>query len=281
MKRLLLLLIFCSLTLKGFTFNAGDLFIKNSRFWQNQVSLNIFERDLISSGIIFNLTEHKDRNDQIYAFYIPFVLKLSILDLTINPFWYPDTNNAQAYGGSVKIESLIRKDEINNTYVKGYLQVAFANQKANIVRNLAPVNKENFKQFAFEGGLNLNLANLYNFNLNGNMFTYPDEVKNISYFGGIMNQSDLADLGTIDYVLNFPEFSAGGSITWLSTENSTKTSISYKYINYENNLIAHSVMLKTIIPISEKLITTLIYNHIFATHNTNKDLFGIGFNYLF
>ena len=96
-----------------------------------------------------------------------------------------------------------------------------------------------------------------------------------------MNQSDIADLGTIDYVLNFPEFSAGGSITWISAENTTKTSISYKYINYENNLIAHSVMFRTIIPLTENLITTLIYNHIFATHHTNKDIFGIGLNYLF
>lgn len=281
MKKLILLFIFCGLALKGFAFSAGDLFIKNSRFWQNQLSLDIIGQDLISAGLIFNLTEHKDRKDQIYAFYAPFMLRFPMLDLTINPFWYPDTNKAQAFGGSIKINGLIKSDEINNTYVRGYLQAAFANQKADIVRGAIPKNKENFKQFAFEGGLDLNLANLYNFNLNGNIFTYPDDEKNVSYFGGIMNQNDLADLGTIDYVLNFPKFSTGGSITWMSTENTTKTSVSYKYINYENNLIAHSVMLKTIIPVSENLITTLIYNHIFASHHSNKDLFGIGFNYLF
>ena len=281
MKRFLLLFIFCSLALKSFAFSAGDLFIKNSRFWQNQFALDILGESLISSGFIFNLTDYKDKDDKIYAFYAPFIFRFPVFDLTINPFWYPETNDAQAFGGSVQIEGLLRNDEINSTYVKGYLQAAFANQKADIIRGITPRSKENFKQFAFEGGLNFNLANLYNFNLNGNVFTYPDDVKNISYFGGVMNQNDIANLGTIDYVLNFPEFSAGGSITWMSTENTTRTSISYKYINYEDNLIAHSLMLQTIIPISQKLMATLIYNHIFESHHTNRDLFGIGFNYLF
>ena len=96
-----------------------------------------------------------------------------------------------------------------------------------------------------------------------------------------MNQNEMADLGTIDYVLNLPHFSAGGGITWISPENNTKTFLSYKYINYEQNLIAHSLMLKTIIPISQNLLATLIYNHVFERHHTNKDLFGVGLNYLF
>ena len=281
MKKLLLLFIFCSLALKSFAFSAGDLFIKNSRFWQNQFSLDILGESLISSGLIVNLTDYKDRDDKIYAFYIPFIFRFPVFDVTINPFWYPQANNAQAFGGSIQLEGILRNDEINNTYVKGYLQAAFANQKADIIRGINPKSKENFKQFAFEGGLNFNLANLYNFNLNGNIFTYPDNVKNISYFGGIMNQNDIANLGTIDYVLNFPEFSAGGSITWMSAENTTRTSISYKYINYEDNLITHSLMLQTIIPVSKQLMATLIYNHIFESHHNNRDLFGIGFNYLF
>ena len=171
------------------------------------------------------------------------MLDFSLLSLTLEPFLYPDSNHANAYGGSVKLEGLLRSDDISGIYAGGYLKAAFANQKANIARGAAPQNKENFKQWAFEGGLNFNFANLYNFNFSGNIFTYPDRVKDITFFGGIMNQNELADLGTIDYVLNFPQFSAGGSIVWISSENNTKTSLGYKYINYENNLVAHSVML--------------------------------------
>ena len=281
MKKLFLFLIFCGLTLQSFTLSVGDLFIQNSRFWQNKFSLDLLGQSDISAGFTFDVTEHKDRKDNIYAFHIPFMLNFSMLDVIADPFWYPNTNNASAYGGSIKLQGLLRSDEINATYVKGYLKAAYANQNINIARGLSPQNKENFKQFAFDGGLDFNLANLYVFSLNGNVFSYSDKVENITYFGGIMNQSELADLGTIDYVLNLPEFSVGGVITWISNENNTKTSLSYKYINYKNNLINHSLMLKTLIPISEKLIATLIYNHIFETHHKNQDLFGIGLNYLF
>ena len=280
MKKLLCLFIFCNLVLTARAFSVGDLFIKNSRFWQNQVSVDMFEKDLISAGVIFDLTEHKDRKNHIYAFHFPFMFSFPELDLTVNPFWYPNSNDAAAYGGSVKLSGLLRSDDVNNIYANGYLQAAFANQKTNISRG-GPQNKENFKQWAFESGLDFNFANLYNFNINGNIFSYPDKVKDITSFGGIMNQNELADLGTIDYILNFPQFSVGGGITWMSTENSTKTSVSYKYINYEQGLIAHSLMLRTIIPVTENLVTTLIYNHVFEKHQRNKDLFGIGLNYLF
>lgn len=279
MKKLFLLCIFYSLALQSFAFSAGDLFIKNSHFWQNKLSLDILGQGNISAGLTFDLTDHKDIKDNIYAFHMPFMLKFLMLDLTIDPFWYPQSNDAKAYGGSIKLQSFIRNDDISMNYVRGYLKAAFANQKANITRSTQ--NKENFKQFAFEGGFDFNLANLYVFNINGNVFSYPDKVKNITSFGGIMNQNDLADLGTIDYVLNFPEFSVGGGITWISNENNTRTNFSYKYINYEHNLINHSLMLQTLIPVSEKLIATLIYNHIFETHHKNKDLFGVGLNYLF
>ena len=281
MKKLLYFFIFCNLILPAFSFSAGDLFIYNSRFWQNEISLNFTEQGPVSAGLTFDLTDHKDIKDKIYALHLPFMFNFSALDLTVEPFWYPDSSHAQAYGGSVAIQGLLRSDDINNIYANGYLKAAYANQKANIIRGALPQNKENFKQWAFEGGLNFNFANLYNFNVNGNVFTYPDKVKDISYFSGIMNQNELADLGTIDYVLNFPEFSVGGGITWISADNNTKTLLSYKYINYEQNLISHSVMLKTMVPVTQNLIATLIYNHLFETHHKNKDLFGIGLNYLF
>lgn len=281
MKKLFLLVIFCSLTLSTFAFSIGDLFIYNSRFWQNKISLDLFGQSTFSAGATFTLTEHENIDDKIYAFHLPLMLKLSIFDLVFEPFIYPDvSNDAEAYGGSLTLNTLIKSDDISLIYVNGYLKASLAKQKANIARGGTP-QKENFKQFAFETGLNFNLANLYNFNINGNMFSYPDTVKDISYFGGIMNQNDLADLGTIDYVLNLPNFSVGGGITWLSPENNTKTSLRYKYINYEHNLIAHSIILQTVIPISENLMTTLIYNHVIESHHVNKDLFGVGLNYLF
>ena len=66
----------------------------------------------------------------------------------------------------------------------------------------------------------------------------------------------------------------------MSSENNTQTLLSYKYVNYEQNLISHSVMFKTMIPVTQNMVATLIYNHLFE-RKRNKDLFGIGLNYLF
>ena len=146
MKKLLLFFIFCSISLQSFAFSAGDFFIQNSRFWQNKFSLDILGRSDISAGFTFDMTGHKDIKDNIYAFHVPFMLQFPMIDLTLNPFWYPSTNNSDAYGGSIKLQGLIRDDEISMTSVRGYLNAAFSNQNTNISRGLAPQNKENFKK---------------------------------------------------------------------------------------------------------------------------------------
>ncbi|MCR5505351.1 MAG: hypothetical protein K6E94_07425 [Elusimicrobiaceae bacterium] len=282
MKKFLIFCFLCSLTLTSFALSVGDTFIKYSRFWQNQLTLNILSDGISALGVDFDLTDHRDREGKIYAFRVPFTFKFHLFDLSLEPFFYPNTNNdAWAYGGSITIKGLLRDNEIDNTSSLGYLKASFANQKMNILRTTAPLHKENFRQFAFEGGLNLNFSNLFVFDLSGNIFNYPDNVKNVVAFNGIMNQSEMGNLGTIDYVLALPDFSVGGGITWLSAENNAKSFISYRYISYEEDLTAHSVMVNTMIPVSENVIVALTYNHLFETHRTNRDLFGVGINYLF
>lgn len=281
MKKFLYFCLFCSLGLSSFAFSVGDFFIKNSRFWQNRFSLDILSGSDVLAGMEFDLVSHKHVENKIYAFRVPLMLKFNMVDFTLEPFFYPNTNNdASAYGGKFIIKGVIRDDQINNNSSYGYLKTAYANQSANVER-LGVVNKEHFRQFVFEGGLNFNFGGLYNFDIGGNIYNYPDNARNVGAFGGIMNQSEIGNLGTLDYVLALPRFAAGGGITWLSTENNAKSSVSYRYIGYEQNLTAHSVMIKTTVPLDDKMLITLIYNHLFETHRTNRDLFGFGFNYLF
>ena len=281
MKKLLCFCLFCSLSLSSFAFSIGDFFIKNSRFWQNRVSLDILSGSDFLAGLEFDLTSHRDVENKIYAFRAPLMLKFDMIDFTLEPFFYPNTDNdASAYGGKFTVKGVIRDDEIHNNSSYGYLKVAYAVQSANVER-LGLIKKEDFRQIVFEGGLNFNFGNLYNFDLGGNIFNYPDNAKEVGTFGGIMNQAEVGNLGTIDYVLALTRFSVGGGITWLSTENNAKSSISYRYIGYEQDLTAHSVMIKTTVPIDDNVLISLIYNHLFETHRTNRDLFGAGINYLF
>jgi len=281
MKKLLFVLLFCSLTVSSFALGAGDFFIKNSRFWQNQFYAEFLKTDFLAADLSFDIIEHKQVKNHIYAFRVPLMFKVYMFDFTLLPFLYPDIHNeASAYGGSFKVSLPLREDTISDIYSSGYLKFSYANQKANITRLTTA--KENFKQTVFEGGLSINYANLYKFDISGNIFSYPDGVKDIAAFGGIMNQREVAELGTIDYIIsNFPRFSAGGGVTWVSAENNTKTTFSYKYIDFEQKLKTHSLMIQTNIPMGEKLILGLVYNHLFETHKTNRDLFGLGLNYLF
>ena len=282
MKKFLVFCLFCGLVSSSFAISVGDTFIKNSRFWQNKFSLNFFSGDTALAGLEFDFTEHRDIEEHILAFRAPFMLNFPLVDFVFEPFFYPNTNNdTWAYGGSVTIKGILRDNEITNTSSLGYLKASFANQSANITRTVSPLNKENFRQLTFEGGLNLNFSNLFVFDLGGNIFNYPDNVDNVITFNGVMNQQEMGNLGTIDYVLALPRFSAGGGITWLSSENNAKSFISYRYIGYEQNLTTHSVMVNTMIPVDNNVIVTLTYNHLFETHKTNRDLFGVGINYLF
>lgn len=281
MKRFLFFCLFCSLSLSSFAFSVGDFFFKNSRFWQNRVSLDILSGNDVLAGMEFDIVSHRDIENKIYAFRVPLMLKFNMVDFTFEPFFYPNTNNdASAYGGKLTVRGVIRDNQITNNSSQGYLKAAYAVQSANVER-LGLVNKEDFKQLVFEGGLNFNFGGFYNFDIGGNIFNYPDNVKEVGAFGGIMNQAEVGNLGTIDYVLALPQFSVGGGITWLSTESNAKSSVSYRYIDYEKDLSAHSIMVKTIVPVDEKVLITLIYNHLFETHRTNRDLFGAGINYLF
>lgn len=281
MKKLFCFCLFCGLAVQSFAISVGDLFIQNSRFWQNKVSLDILSGDDILAGFEFDLTEHRYLEEKILAFRIPMMLKFSMIDIKLEPFFYPNTgNNASAYGGKVILKSMIRDDDLNNTSSHAYLKFSYANQNAEVQRAVI-TNKENFRQLVFEGGLNFNFGGLYNFDLGGNIFTYPDNAKEVATFGGIMNQSEIGNLGTIDYVLALARFSVGGGITWLSTESNAKSYISYRYIGYEQDLTAHSIMINTTIPLEKHVLITLVYNHLFETHKTNRDLFGVGFNYIF
>jgi len=282
MKKFLIFCLFCSLALPVFAISVGDTFIKNSRFWQNKLSINMFSGDVALAGFEFDLTKHRDINGHIYSFRVPLMFNSPLVDFVLEPFFYPNTNNdAWAYGGSLTIKGILRDDEINNTSSSGYIKASFANQKVNIARETIPLQKDDFKQFAFEGGVNFNFSDLFIFDFIGNIFKYTDNTDDILTFNGIMNQNEMGNLGTIDYVLALPSFSAGGGITWLSTENNAKSFISYRYIEFEHNLSTHSVMLNTMIPVDKSIIITFTYNHLFETHRTNRDLFGVGINYLF
>ena len=282
MKKFIIFCLLCSLSLSGFALSVGDTFIKNSRFWQNKFAVEIISEDTTLLGLDFDLTEHRDIENKIYNFRLPFMLRFALIDLVFEPFFYPNTDNdASAYGGSFIIKGLLRENQIDNSSSQGYLKIAYANQSANVARTSSPIQKENFKQFAFEGGINYNYQGLFAFDVSGNIYTYKDETKDLTYFGGIMNQSELGNLGTLDYVLDLPKFSVGGGITWISPENNAKSFISYKYISFEQELTIHSVMLNTMVQLEDKIILSLTYNHLFETHKVNRDIFGIGLNYLF
>ena len=91
-----------------------------------------------------------------------------------------------------------------------------------------------------------------------------------------MNQTELADLGTLDYVLGLPSYSAGARIRWRSEANSADNFVSYRYINFHNTGIIHSVLVSSTVRMSNNFYLNLAYNHLFRAGMADTDLYSAG-----
>ena len=229
MKRLLLVVLFLFSVSSIFAFNVSDSFTKNSRFWRNSVAVSFDNAYNFSIGTQFDLTEHRYFDNHIYGIKLPILLKVSDFGFALSPFYYPDNaNNASAYGGKFTVSSKIREDQIENSSSVAYLSVGYADQKANYVKNGIAKNQEHYKQVAYELGLNFDYFDTYAFDVMGTYFQYPNGIKEITDFGGVLDQQELADLGTLDYVLYLPRSAVGARINWKSATSNSNNYIYYR-----------------------------------------------------
>ena len=229
------------------------------------------------AGAEFDITEPDDFAHHIYEFRVPMGIKTDTFFVKLTPFVIPDNgNNSSAYGGEIMFSTGLKVNEIDFTATEGYVSAAVVSQKAFVVKNNIANEKDTFIQSAYEAGITSNYFGAYSFTLSGNVFQFLSGLEAVQYMGSVFNQAELADLGTIDYLLKLPRGSAGLKINWHSQESSTDSFISYRYINIHQSNDRHSLLFNTSIFINERASLNLAYNHIFISKETDIDLYSAG-----
>ncbi len=277
MKKLISIFIFVLTLTPVFAFSVADNYTHNSRFWRNSAAISFAPARQFFVGAEFDVTEHKDFDNHIYALRMPFGFTSDSLSIRAVPFFLPDNaNGSWAYGGKLMFSSTIKMNEIDGTAAEGYLSAGIVSQKADVLKNGVLTEKDTFVQSAYEAGLVSNFFGVYLFNLSGSVYQYLSGLEGVKSIRGVFNQAELADLGTIDYMLGLPRASGGIKATWRSEENRAETFISYRYIDMHDDDPRHSLLMSTNVLVGAKASLRLSYNHVFIPNQTDSDIFGVG-----
>lgn len=281
MKKLILSFIFISAVSSAFCFSVSNTHTHNTNFWRNSSAAYIPLSRSVYLGAEFDVTEHKNFKNHIYTARLPFVINNRGFILKAVPFALPDNDNgASAYGGKILFSTGLKVDEIEGTSAEGYFSAGVVSQKAGVLENGILTEKDTFVQSAYEVGLSSSFFGVYAFNISGNYYQYHSGLDGVEAVGGVFNQAELADLGTMDYMLGLPKGSAGIKISWRSELSRSDNFISYRYIDMQDLNNRHSLLVNTsLLPngiLGEMATVNLAYNHIFIPNESDLDIFGIG-----
>ena len=276
MKKLILSLLFSLCVLNAFALEVSDYFTYNSSFWRNSAAVSVRPWYSLSAGAGFDVTNHDDFGNHIYALRMPITLMFEDTTFALTPFYYPDNaNRAQAYGARAELISLINRNDIENTATRFRMGAALASQKADMFKNGSFSEQETFNQAAYELDLSFGYFEQYFFDITGNIYQYLSGIDGVESFFGVMNQAEIADLGTNNYVLGLPYYSAGARIRWKSDVSNSDNFISYRYVDFYNTGNGHSVLISSTMRMGFNFYLNLAYNHIFRA-GPDVDIYTAG-----
>lgn len=279
MKKFIFTSLFICLFSPVFALSLGDNYTHSSKFWRNNVSAYVPVAYPIIVGAEFDITEHDDFDNHIYEFRLPFSLETDDFMFSAVPFVLPDNaNGSYAYGGKLLLSTGLKVNEIDLTATEGHIAVSAVSQKAGVLKNDIYTEKDTFAQVAYEAGITANYFGAFKLSVSGNVFQFLSGLEGVQGIRGVFNQAELADFGTIDYILGLPRGSAGAKIVWTSQESQTESFISYRYINMHEASTRHSLLVSTNIHINQRAALNFSYNHIFMRKETDRDLFSAGVN---
>ncbi|MBQ4493670.1 MAG: hypothetical protein II972_03610 [Elusimicrobiaceae bacterium] len=276
MRKIFLTIIFLLGTFALNALEVSESFTYSNAFWQNSVYVSQDLNYLVNLGFNFDLTEYENIENHIYTFSLPLVLKTENFVLLLRPFIIPDNaNEASAFGAKTSFSFTIKKDEVDNSFADVFFALGFASQDAYVNKTGLSANKEKFNQLAYEGGISLNYFNAYFFEISGNMFEYLSGISSVESIAGVLDQQNIASLDTLNYVLNLPKGSIGAKIRWNSQVSQSITTISYRFIEFQDKDISaqHSALFSTMIMMKNNFYINLAYNHIFIESQKDKDIF--------
>lgn len=284
MRKIFLTFILIFLGLGANALEISEGFTYGKDFWQNGFAVSHNFNYMANVGLNFDLTEHENVDNHIYTFSLPIMLRMGNTGLFFRPFLIPDNaNGASAKGAKLSWTFTFKQDEVEQSFAHLFLSTGFADQKAYILKTGELPKRDNFYQLVYEGGLVFDYYNVYFFEVNGNLFQYLSGINSVEGVAGVLDQQNIASLGTLNYVLGLPKGSAEAKIRWISTESKSDNALSYRFIEYHDKgrTAEHSLSFSSKISIGTKMSMLLAYNHIFIIGHKDKDIFKGAISYQF
>lgn len=281
MKKFLcsILLLGCfALPLSAGEFTGAALYTGSSDF--SQVNARLLWQYGLNwlAGVEAKYADEDAFKDPIYAVKLPIGFTSDAFSATVVPFYYfknkSDNLDYQAFGVSGQLVMTLEDDSVNELYSHAYIGAAFARQQGTRLFDTGDVEHNYYSQTAYTAGLHKNFFRAFSFEAAGTAFQYPNGIKSVVGFRGILNQQDLVSLQSFDIVHDLPKYSAGTRLTWMWPDRHATFYVGYRFGEFYTADPEHSVVAGNTFALTNSVLCELAYNHLQNVHNKNKrDIF--------
>ena len=278
------------------SFDSSASYIYSSDFNQARVGASVPLGLNMAAGLEVKYVEDKfpiaqgAKKDPVYSLYIPLQFDLEIAKLDITPFYYfknktnvPVEQNATAYGVHTRLTMSLLKDDVNEVYTQGYLEFAYARQKASVLDNTAWENQY-YDQAAFTLGVRQNFYSSFLFQVAATAYQYPDGISHVDGFSGVLDQKDLAFVQSYDVSRALGKYALSTRLARLWASNQSSLYIGYHYAESYTADPQHSVLIGNTFRIGEHIYMDMAYNHLQSTNSSDRnkrDLFFVNMHVSF
>lgn len=279
---------------------AKTLDVKASFLWSsdlNQASASLLASPFYFTKIGLGARYVKDMNqyafgrlkDPIYSLTLPMLFQLEMMDVELTPFYYfkhestnPDYQDASAYGATAALTLLMQNDQVNDIYTRARVGASYARQEGTLFQKASAPENTSYDQLAYFLKISHSMYRVYRMEVTGAAFQYPDGIKNVQAFRGIMNQQDLASLETLDVTRDLRKYAVGGRFSRIWPETGSTLYLGYSFTENYTADPDHSLLVGNSFFITKNVYFDAAYNHIETTgHDNKRDIFSLSANFAF
>lgn len=227
-------------------------------------SLSVFRKTAspLTSGL--NISFYKDRTgygERIYSFRLPLMYSGPTYFISLKPFLYPVSplTRSGASGGKLYLLASL-SDSPDESYTHLAVSGAWARQKA-FISEAGTLERRSFSQSAFEVQAEKSFYGQFFFQATAAGFPKPAGASNSTLVRPVLDQSDLAYLGTFRQLTALPEWALTAQLARsMKPEYDSHLYVGYSKISFRQADRANSVTAGMKLGLNEKSSLDMAYN---------------------
>lgn len=196
----------------------------------------------------------------VWSFRAPLLYSGAGMFLTLKPFLYPVAPSTRSGAGGGKLSVMVPLNEDEDNYLHMTLSAAWAQQRA-LNLDGAALDKKTFSETSGEAQLEKSFFDQFFFLLSAAGFNNPSGVSNRTLVRPVLDQSDMAYLGTFRLSTALPEWVMAAQIARnMRPDFDSHLYAGYSKISYRGGIVANSCIAGIKISLTDKSTLDLAYN---------------------